>query len=236
MGISAWIRKRQRGNADDMVAFGTALVSLTTQVPRPTERRADPRVLPFLPIARIEHAGGAELCRIRNISAGGLMAEAVTTPSAGAAVTIEIDSGCRLPGTVAWIREDNVGIRFDSRVDLRALFSGERPRIGYRPRPPRLDMKCRATVRLGGVYHHVDVEDVSAGGIKLRLSLAKAAGRKAVVAIEGMTPVRGQVRWSKDGMTGIAFDRMIPFEELVRWMAKRIDVAAVSASVKAKSG
>jgi hypothetical protein len=233
MTLSDWI-KRRRGGVDDAVAFDTALFSLTTQVPRPTERRADPRALPFLPVAKLVRASGDSLCRIRNISAGGLMAEVTEALDAEEAVTIEIHSGRRIPANVAWIRDANAGFRFAAEVDIRTVFSGERPRIGYRPRPPRLDLGCKATVRIGRVFHEVAVQDISAGGMKVALAASGIAGKKVVVTIEHLPPVKGSVRWWKDGMAGIAFDRMLPFEELTGWLGKRIDVASVRGAVEGK--
>ncbi|HEY6916834.1 MAG TPA: PilZ domain-containing protein [Allosphingosinicella sp.] len=233
MKLARWFT-RTRSEGDD-VAFETALFTLTTQVPRPTERRADPRVLPFLPVAKLIVEGYEQLCRVRNLSAGGLMAEVVSLPPAGAEVAIEFDSARQVAGEVAWVRGSNIGVKFDSSVDLRAIFSGERPHIGYRPRPPRLDMQCQATVRVDGVYHKVAVQDVSTGGMKVALRLGKSKlGRKAVVAVESLDPVRGTIRWSKGGMTGIAFERPIAFEELARWMGKRVDVASVMATTKVR--
>ncbi|QPQ56093.1 PilZ domain-containing protein [Allosphingosinicella flava] len=233
MKLIQWIWKgRGRREADDLAAFGAALVSLTTQIPRPDERRADPRILAMLPIARIERKGSDIACRIRNISAGGLMAEVSTLPDADEAVTVELDSGRRIPGAVAWIRDHNIGIRFDENVDIRTIFAVEKPRIGFRPRPPRMEMRCSATVRIDGIYHQVEVRDISVGGMKVALRCEKAIGKVAVVTVEHLPPVRGEIRWSEDGMIGIAFDAMLSFDELVSWLGKRIEIASRMGSVQ----
>lgn len=228
MNLGRWIRRKRR--TSDEAAFESAHVSLTTQVPRPTERRADPRVLPLLPIAKLIRGNMESPCRVRNMSAGGLMAELAdgdSPPEAGEIVIVELRSDRRMTAEVAWVRERNVGLRFTAEVDLRTVFSGVRPRIGYRPRPPRLDLRCTATVRIGGVYHKVEVRDISAGGMKVALSGKDLVGKQAVVTVEHLPPVRGEVRWHADGMAGIAFDRMLTFDELALWLGKRIEVASV---------
>lgn len=228
MKLGRWIRRRRR--TSDEAAFDSACVSLTTQVPRPTERRADPRVVPLLPAAKLVREGGESLCRIHNMSAGGLLAELAeddAPPEPGEIVVVELRSDRRLTAGVAWVRGQNIGLRFAAEVDLRTIFSGVRPRIGYRPRPPRLDLRCTATVRIDGVYHKVEVQDISAGGMKVALTGKDLAGKEAVVTVENLPPVRGEVRWRANGMAGIAFDRMLSFDELARWLGKRIEVASV---------
>ena len=228
MKLGRWIRRRRR--ISDEAAFDSACVSLTTQVPRPTERRADPRVVPLLPAAKLVRDGGESLCRIHNMSAGGLLAELSdgdVPPEPGEILVIELRSDRRMTAGVAWVRGRNVGLRFAAEVDLRTIFSGVRPRIGYRPRPPRLELNCTATVRIGGVYHKVEVRDISGGGMKVALGGKDLAGKKAVVTVEHLPPVRGEVRWQTGGMAGIAFDQMLSFDELALWLGKRIEVASV---------
>lgn len=228
MKLANWIKRAwQRPVNDDTMSFETTCFLLTTQVPRPTERRADPRVLPFLPLARLERAAGESLCRIRNISAGGMMAEVSEPLEAEEAVTIEIHSHRRIPARVAWIRGPNAGFRFDETVDLRAIFSNGRPRIGYRPRPPRMDMSCPATLRIAGLFHHVEIRDISAGGMKVALATRVAEGTPVIVAVDHLKPVRGRIRWWTGGIAGIAFEQMLPFEDLILWLGKRIEIASV---------
>lgn len=233
MKLGDWIKRAwRRPPEDDDLSFETACFLLTTQVPRPTERRADPRVLPFLPLARLERVAGASLCRIRNISAGGMMAELSEPVDADEAIIIEIHSHRRIPARVAWIRGANAGFRFDETVDLRTIFSNGRPRIGYRPRPPRMEMSCPATLRIAGLFHHVDIRDISAGGIKVALATRVAEGTPVIVAVDHLRPVRGRIRWWTDGIAGVAFEQMLPFEDLILWLGKRIEIASVEETVR----
>ena len=59
----------------DDAAFGSTTFSLTTAVPRPTERRGDNRLHSTLCIVKLKANDGEQLMRARNVSAGGLMAE-----------------------------------------------------------------------------------------------------------------------------------------------------------------
>jgi len=213
-------------------ALDTTLFSLTTDVPRPTESRADERLLALLPVAKVIADSWQDLCRIRNISAGGLLAETTCRHEAGEAVLVELDSGQKIGGTIVWTRGTSHGIKFDSSVDLREILANRRPRIGFRPRPARLDIRCGATVRINGLYHSVEVRDISLGGIKIYLQERGCVGKEVVVTVESLRPIKGTIRWYRDGCAGIVFHRPLRFEELAEWLGKRIEVASLRASTQ----
>lgn len=220
-------RKGARGCSDDEVANESTLFSLTTDVPRPTDKRTDDRLLALLPIAKLVTDTTQDLCRIKNISAGGLHVEATSAHPTGTELYVELAFEQRIPGTVVWTRETCLGIRFDTDVDLRELLANRRPRAGYRPRPPRLEISCGATVKIGRMYHKTQVRDISLGGIKVAVHDWECVGKAANVAIESLRPIDGRVRWYKAGMAGILFDKPLRFEELAEWMGKRLEVASL---------
>jgi hypothetical protein len=164
---------------------------------------------------------------LKNVSAGGLMAEVTAPSEVGTELYIELSSNQRIPGRVVWTRKGSVGVKFDQDVDLRELLANRRPRQGFRPRPPRLEVTCSATVQIGKLYHQVEVRDISQGGIKVALNDWQCAGKDVIVTIESFRPVRGKVRWYKGGNAGIVFDKPLGFEELAEWMGKRLEVASL---------
>src|SRR6476646_8114265 len=93
-------------------AFESTTFSLSTNVPRPVERREDDRVFSTLQVGKLATVGGEQLIRIRNVSAGGLMADCGASPPVGDAVELEF-SGQKIPSTIVWIREGTVGVKFD---------------------------------------------------------------------------------------------------------------------------
>jgi hypothetical protein len=129
----------------DEYADESTLFSLTTEVPRPSERRTEERLQTILPVAKLVTEALEALCRIKNISAGGLMAEVTAPVSVGTELYIEMNPDQRIPGRVVWARDGAIGVKFDQDVDLRELLANRRPREGFRPRPPR--SKSRAAPR-----------------------------------------------------------------------------------------
>ena len=213
-------------------AFESTTVSLSTAVPRPTERREDERLSPMLRVGKlVDQSGSEQLVKIKNLSAGGVLAIVTRTPTSGEQVSIELSSE-RIPATVVWIRGDTVGLKFEHNLDLGELLAGRKPRHGFRPRPPRLEIPCKASVRVGKTYYTVDVHDISMGGIKVEPIEEYCVGKKVVVVVESLPPIKGEVRWYSDRRAGIVFDKPLDFEQLSEWVGKRLELASLKASYK----
>jgi hypothetical protein len=216
------------GEADP--AFESTTVSLSTAVPRPAERREDERIPAMLRVGKLVDASGSQqLLRIKNMSAGGIMALVTHPPAIGDQVQVEVSSQ-KIPATVVWTREDTVGFKFDQSVDLGELLAGRKPRLGFRPRPPRLAIACKASVKVGKVYYTVDVHDISLGGMKVEPIDEYCVGKKVVVVVESLRPIKGEVRWYSERRAGIVFDKPLDFDELSEWVGKRLELASLKAS------
>ena len=228
------IRRKLSGQpySGSEAAFESTTVSLSTAVPRPAERQTDERLSSMLRVGKLtDQAGVEQLVKIKNLSAGGVMAIVTRPPATGEQVNIELSSE-RIPATVVWIRNDMVGLKFDQNLDLGELLAGRKPRHGFRPRPPRLEIPCKASVRVGKTYYTVDVHDISLGGIKVQPIEEYCVGKKVVVVVESLRPIKGEVRWYSDRRAGIVFDRALEFEELSEWVGKRLELASLKAAYK----
>jgi hypothetical protein len=226
------IRRKSAGasTSNTDAAFESTTISLSTSVPRPVERREEERLSATLRIGKLVDANGSQqLIKVRNMSAGGIMAIVTRAPAIDDHVQIELSSQ-KIPATVVWTREDLVGFKFDQNVDLGELLAGRKPRLGFRTRPPRLEIACKASVRVGKVYYTVDVQDISLGGMKVAPIEEYCVGKKVVVVIESLRPVKGEVRWFSDRRAGIVFDKALEFDELSEWVGKRLELASLKAS------
>jgi hypothetical protein len=212
------------------IEFDSTTVSLSTAVPRPTERRSDERLSGMLRVAKLTVASGAQqLIRVKNLSAGGLMGVVPNVPEVGEHVDVELSSQ-KIPAAVVWTREDLIGVKFDQNLDLGELLAGRKPRHGFRPRPPRLEIACKASVRVGKLYYSVDVHDISLGGMKVEPIEEYCVGKKVIVVVESLRPIKGEVRWYSDRKAGIVFDKPLEFDELSEWVGKRLELASLKAS------
>jgi len=222
-------RKETRLPNPEDGSFDSTTFSLSTAVPRPSERRTEERVAPMLRVAKLDGPSGVQLIRVRNVSAGGLMAEIGQTVSVGDVVSIELSSQ-KIPGSVVWIRDGTVGVKFDQNIDLGELLAGRKPRHGFRARPPRLDVSCKASLRVDKTYYTVDVHDISLGGMKVEPIEEYCLGKKVVVVVESLRPIRGEVRWYSNRKAGIVFDDALSFEDLAEWVGKRLELASLKAA------
>ena len=167
--------------------------------------------------------GGRELCLIRNISAGGLMAHAYSSMQVGQPAIVEFKTSQQIAGKVIWTRGDNIGIEFDDPIDVEELLSNPPPlENGLRPRMPRIEVDRMATVRAGAKTYWVTVRDISLGGIKAEAERPLETGADVVVTLEGFRPLSGVVRWTRDGVCGINFNEVVAFDELIQWLKRDV--------------
>jgi hypothetical protein len=229
----ASIIRRKNSTSDssaDAAAFESTTVSLSTDVPRPIERRTDERVVAMLRTGKMTDATGSQqLIRIRNLSAGGLMAVCSRAPAPGEHVDVELTSE-KMPAAVVWVRDDWIGLKFEQNLDLGELLAGRKPRHGFRPRPPRLEVNCKASVKVGKTYYTVDVHDISLGGMKVEPIAEYCVDKPVVVVVESLKPIKGMVRWYSDRRAGIVFDKALEFDELAEWVGKRLELASLKAA------
>src|SRR4029450_13591422 len=68
-------KQTQRPLGEDDIAFESTTFSLSTAVPRPSERRTDERLIAMLRVAKLTDGSEREqLIRVPNVSAGGVVA------------------------------------------------------------------------------------------------------------------------------------------------------------------
>ena len=91
---------------------------------------------------------------------------------------------------------------------------------------------CKANVKLENSYYTVDVHDISLAGMKVEPIEEYCLGKKVVVVVESLRPVRGEIRWFSDRKAGIVFDQPLKFEELAEWIGKRLEMATLKAAIK----
>ena len=194
----------------------TTAYSLSRKPPAPSDRREGERHLTLFRVGAMTVSGRRELCLIKNISEGGMMIRPYCELAEGTELTIELKTGFLVRCTVAWLREGSVGVEFDSPVDIVEILSSSSE--GPRPRMPRIEVECFATVRDGGEIHRMRVHDVSQGGVKLESSRIIDKGADLVVSLPGLDPQPAAVRWSEEGYLGVTFNRLLPLSELVDWL------------------
>ena len=193
--------------------------SFSTAMPDPPERRGHERHVKILRVGVLVIDGRRELCLIRNISAGGLMAHVYSALKPGQRVTVELKTHDAIAGRIAWIRDANVGVAFDTPADIEALLANPANLDnGWRARSPRIEVNRAAIVRIDGVASSATIRDISQSGVKLETRGALTVNGDVVVIPDGLDPIAGVVRWRDDERAGIVFNRIIPLADLISWI------------------
>lgn len=200
----------------------TTLYSLSDQAPGPVERRDDERHLTLFRVGSITIDGRRELCLIKNISSGGMMIRAYCPLEAGKKISFELKRGEQIDGTVSWTRGDSAGIEFEKRVDIVELLATSMD--GPRPRMPRVEVRCIASVRQGSNVYGMRAHDISQGGLKVESNRELAIGSEVMVTLPGMQSKLGTVRWKDGKFYGITFNRLLALTELVQWLQGQRDL------------
>lgn len=201
----------------------TTLYSLSDAPPSAdSDRREGERHMTLYRVGSILVEDRRELCLIKNISAGGMMIRLYCTVAEGSSVTIELKSGQPIHGRVSWIRDHNAGIAFDQPIDVIDVLSSTME--GPRPRMPRIEASCHATLRDGANVLRVRVCDVSQGGVKIQCETILTPGSDIIITLPGLEPQPGLACWHENGFTGITFNRLLPLPELVAWLQEHREI------------
>ena len=197
----------------------TTLYSLSDAPPAPSadaERRDGERHMTLYRVGSILVESRRELCLIKNISAGGMMIRLYCSIAEATPVTVELKSGQPISGNISWTRDHNAGIAFDQPIDVIDVLSATMD--GPRPRMPRIETRCHATLRDGANILRVRVCDVSQGGAKIACETILPVGTEVIVTLPGLEPQPGVACWAEGGFIGISFNRLLPLGELVSWL------------------
>ena len=198
----------------------TTLYSLSDGPPAPVaERREGERHLTLFRVGSVTIGDRRELCLIKNISAGGMLIRAYSAIEAGTRLSVELKRGEQIPGTVSWVRDGSAGIAFDEKVDVVELLASSKQ--GPRPRMPRVEIRCIASVRQGASVYGILARDISQGGVKLETNRELEIGSAVVVTLPGLAPQQGVVRWNENGSYGVTFNRLVALPELVGWLQEQ---------------
>lgn len=193
--------------------------------PRPQpDRRRDVRHLTILRVGTVHVDGRRELCLVRNISAGGLMAIVYSDFAVGDRIEVELKTNQSIPGRVTWKKDSTVGVEFDEKIDVAEVLSNP-PLLdnGWRPRMPRVPIDRLATLRAGARTYWVSARDISQGGVRIEADHTIDIGAETIVTLENFRPIPGVVRWREGNVAGISFNQVIPFHELTRWLVEDMD-------------
>lgn len=203
---------------DELTKISTSLV-----VPMPPNSTPDEHSMTVLQVGRLITEDRQSLCKIRTISAAGIMAHSTLALEKGDEVVVGFRTSHTIGGRVTWTRDDLVGVEFFRPADTEALFAVQRRAMGgsFLPESVRLDVHGTATIEHEDRSMIAELFDISLSGAKITDLDALMIGSRITLSIEGLPRRSGYVRWRNDGRAGIAFNLSMPFDVLASWALKQ---------------
>ena len=197
----------------------TTLYSLSADAPACPDRRHGERYVSLLRVGALTIDDRRELCLIRNVSAGGMMIRPYSPIAAGTRVSIELKQGDPVSGVAQWTDSGLVGVSFDTPIDVLARLNA--PTGRPRPRMPRIELSCTASLRSNGSVFRARVANISQGGICVDSPVDLELGDDVVVTLSGLHAAAGVVKWKDGAFHGIGFNRVYPVDELMKFLKEQ---------------
>ncbi|WP_395328364.1 PilZ domain-containing protein [Novosphingobium sp. BL-8H] len=178
------------------------------------------RVTTILLIGKLAAGSRETLCRVRNISETGMMAEVHGSFIVDEPVEVTLKAGDTLTGTVRWNRAGRIGVAFDGRVDVPELLAHAAMRTGIEgiARGPRFTADCPVALLVVGYRHPARLVDISQGGARVTVASAMPRDQLLGVSIPGLGEREAAVRWVGAEACGLVFLEPLSFADLGPWL------------------
>ena len=173
--------------------------------------------------AAIHCSGARRDCVIRKISAHGATLECGVGPALGDKVAVELATGQRAPGKVAWVSGREVGVEFDDAIDViallnRKLVSQDRERRTM----PRLEVRCPAHVKYGENFWPASLRNISSTGLQLEAKELPPLGTFVSILVEGLIIPPGEVIWRRGTLAGVELFEELRWSSIIPWVRQLI--------------
>jgi hypothetical protein len=169
-------------------------------------------------------AGGQRRdCAVRRISALGTTLRGVMPHGVGDAVAVELATGQRAAGTVAWVKDGEAGVTFALPIDMLALLNRTLiSQPGERRTMPRVELRCPVGIKWGGCVAAATLRNISAQGLQVEGANhgedLPAKDTFVSLFIDGLVVPAGEVMWRKGALAGIELFEELRWSSLMPWV------------------
>lgn len=189
--------------------------------PAPEFQDRAPRVMTVLTTGKLILGDREALCRLRNLSATGMMIETIAALEVNQELRVGMRSGDELAARVAWTRDGAAGLALRSPINVEAALAVPPPlsRISRQlaARAPRLAMHFPIEVDARGQSHPAVLLNISQSGARMRLPFRPLQDERLQLCIRGLPLKSGTVRWVSEAEVGLGFYEALPFATLAEW-------------------
>jgi len=169
--------------------------------------------------AALYHSGTRFDCEIRKISALGATIGSDLVPPLGERVSVEIATGQRPAGKIAWTGRGEIGVRFDDSIDVVALLNRQLvSQTRERRTMPRLEVRTTAHIKNGENFRLGMLRNISAHGLQLEGDGLPAVGTFVSVFVDGLNITGGEVVWCRGNLAGIELFEELSWTSIIPWV------------------
>lgn len=184
--------------------------------PAYTDNRTGERMRSLFAIGKLVHDGRQSICRVRNISDGGLGIRLDRPPAIGTQVVVSLRGLPPTEAEVRWVDGENAGLAFSRPIST--LHIGDD--TGLTPRSPRFELDKAARVRINDQQVDARAVDISLGGMKLVLATPIPIGVLVDITLDGDPDMmRGEICWHSDTAAGVHLLTPLPLVRLAAIIA-----------------
>lgn len=164
-------------------------------------------------------SGARQPCSIRKISALGVTVSSNIAPALGERASVELATGQRAAGKVAWTDRNELGVRFDDSIDVIALLNRKLvSQARERRTMPRLEVRSPVHVKSGGQFWVATLRNISARGLQIEADDLPAVGAYVSAFIEGLNTPAGEVIWKRGKLAGIEVMEELSWTSIIPWV------------------
>jgi len=161
-------------------------------------------------------------CLVRKISALGATLGGGLEAAPGDQLAMELATGQRAVGTIAWVGGGSVGLGFARPIDVLALINRKLvSQTAERRAMPRVEIRCEAAIKYGQDFLAATLRNISARGLQLEGELLPKPGTYVNVFIEGLHVPAGEVAWRRGRLAGIALFEELNWSSILPWIRER---------------
>ncbi len=164
-------------------------------------------------------SGSRQPCTIRKISALGVTIASDLAPALGDKAAVELVTGQRAAGKIAWTGRGQLGVRFDDNIDViallnRKLVSQDRERRTM----PRLEARTPVHIKCGGQFVPATLRNISARGLQIEGGELPAIGAYVSAFVEGLNIPAGELVWKRGRLAGIELFEELSWTSIIPWV------------------
>jgi hypothetical protein len=164
-------------------------------------------------------AGSRQPCSIRKISALGVTVTTEAAPALGERASVELATGQRAAGKVAWTGRKELGVRFDDSIDVIALLNRKLvSQTRERRTMPRIEVRSPVHLKCGGQFHLATLRNISARGLQIEGDDLPAIGAYVSPFVEGLNIPSGEVVWKRGKLAGIEVMEELSWTSIIPWV------------------